>query len=89
MHKFRIEDKLEKVLSKLSKKDKSLYEQIKKKIQEIINSESVEHYKNLKHDLKDYKRIHIGHFVLVFKFDKNLNLISFEDFEHHDRVYGR
>ena len=87
MHDFRIEKRLEKVLNKLSKKNTELYNQIKSKINEIINSENVEHYKNLRHDLKDYKRVHAGHFVLVFKFDKGKNLISFEDFDHHDKIY--
>ena len=38
--------------------------------------------------MKDSKRVHIGHFVLVFNFDKNKNLISFEDFDHHDVIYN-
>jgi len=87
MHDFVISDKLERVLTKLSKKDKSFYNQVKKKIDEIINSENVEYYKNLRYDLKEFKRIHIGHFVLVFKYDKSNGLISFEDFEHHDKIY--
>lgn len=87
MHSYNYSEKFKSLLSKLSKRDKNLYEQVLAKISEIINSESLEHYKNLKHDLSDFKRVHIGHFVLVFKFDKNKNLISFEDFEHHDKVY--
>ena len=87
MHKFLIEKKLEKIMIKLEKKNGILYDQIKNKINEVINSENVEHYKNLRHDLKDYKRVHVGHFVLIFKYDKNKNLISFEDFDHHDKIY--
>lgn len=87
MYDYEIKSPLQKILNKLSKKDKKLYEQILKKIDEIINSESIEHYKNLRYDLKEFKRVHIGHFVLVFKFNKNNNLISFEDFKHHDKIY--
>ena len=65
MHNFIVEKKLEKVLIKLRKKDKALYEQIKRKIGEIISSSGVEHYKNLKKPLQEFKRVHIGHFVLV------------------------
>ena len=72
MHEFRIEDKLEKILFKLEKKNSNLYNQIRKKISEVINSEGVEHYKNLRHDLKNFKRVHIdSHFVLIFKVDEN------------------
>ena len=81
--------KLEKILSKLEKKNFSLYNQIKKKISEVINSENVEHYKNLRHDLKEFKRVHIGHFVLIFRFDKKEGLILFEDFDHHDNIYSK
>ena len=88
MRKFDIEEKLHKILQKLSKKDSKKYAIILKKIDEIINSKSVEHYKNLKYPLNDFKRVHIDRsFVLIFKYDKNNNLISFEDFDHHDKIY--
>lgn len=87
MHKFVISKRLEKILIKLEKKDKALYEQIKNKIKEIINSEDIEHYKSLRYSMKDSKRVHVGHFVLVFKYDKNKDLILFDDFDHHDNIY--
>jgi len=78
---------LQKILNKLSKKDKSLYEQVMNKVREIINSSDVEHYKNLRYDLSDKKRVQIGHFVLVFSFIKSENKIKFLDFDHHDVIY--
>ena len=87
MYNYGYSDKLRKILEKLSKKNKVIYEQILNKINEIINCENTEHYKNLKYDLKEFKGVHIGHFVLVFKHDKNSRLVSFEDFDHHDRIY--
>ncbi|MDP4039805.1 MAG: hypothetical protein Q8P57_04480 [Candidatus Pacearchaeota archaeon] len=41
-----------------------------KKIEEVITSGDVEHYKNLRHDLSNFKRVQIGEKVRVFKFDK-------------------
>ncbi|MEK6834833.1 MAG: type II toxin-antitoxin system RelE/ParE family toxin [Nanoarchaeota archaeon] len=87
MHKFLIEKKLERILIKLEKKDNILYSQVKKKIGEIIKSLDIEHYKNLRHDLKDYKRIHFGSFVLLFRYDKNNDFVYFIDFDHHDNIY--
>jgi len=84
---YEYSDKLIKILKKLSKKDKKLYELVLNKIQEIASSDNIEHYKNLRYGLKDFKRAHVGHFVLVFKFDKTQRLISFEDFDHHDSIY--
>ena len=89
MHNFRISSRLEEILVKLSKKNNVLYKQIKKKISEIINSYDVEHYKNLRYDMKDSKRVHIGHFVLVFQYDKTTDIINFDDFDHHDNIYGK
>jgi len=57
------------------------------KIQEVISSGDVEHYKNLRHDMKDSKRVQLGHFVLVFSYDKAKDFVSFEDYDHHDNIY--
>jgi len=86
---YKTSKELEKVLVKLQKKDKQLYENLLNKIKEIINCEDIEHYKNLRYDLSDYKRAHVGHFVLVFKFDKTNNIILFSDFDHHDVIYKK
>ncbi len=80
---------LQKILNKLSKRDVSTYEQVLKKINEIINSPDIEHYKNLRHDMKDKKRVQIGHFVLVFQYNKTINLVKFIDFDHHDVIYKK
>lgn len=87
MYSHEIQPYLRGILHKLSKKNKPLYEQVMKKIQEVISSADVERYKNLRHDMKDKKRVHIGHFVLVFKFIKEENKIIFVDFDHHDKIY--
>ena len=89
MYSHEIKPHLRKVLEKLSKKDKSQYGQALKKIEEIIKSDSIVHYKNLRHDMKDCKRAHIGHFVLVFSFNTAQNLVSFEDFDNHDNIYKK
>ena len=89
MYNFEISEELSLKMKKLSKKDKSLYEQLLKKINDIINSYDVEHYKNLRYNMKDSKRVHIGHFVLVFQFDKPNNKINFDDFDHHDKIYKK
>lgn len=89
---FNISDELKLIIKKLIKKDKKKVEIINKKIKEIIssNTHSINHYKNLRHDLKDYKRVHIERsFVLVFKVDISNNFILFVDFGHHDNIYKK
>jgi len=88
MHNWKTSEYFKEIMNKLSKKDKSLYEQLLKKIQEIINCADVEHYKNLRYNMKDSKRVHIGHFVLVFQYDKSTDTINFDDFDHHDNIYN-
>jgi len=86
---YKTSKNLDRILEVLSKKDKSLYEQLIKKIDEIINSQDVEHYKNLRNDLKEFKRVQVGHFVLVFRFIKHENKVIFVDFDHHDKIYKK
>ena len=89
MHNFKISENLNEIMKKLSKKDKSLYDQLAKKIREIVESYDIEHYKNLRYNMKESKRVHVGHFVLVFQYDKRIDEITFDDFAHHDDIYKK
>ena len=86
---FKKSKNFDRVLDKLQKKDKQLYENLLNKMEEVLNSSDVEHYKNLRYDLKEYKRVHVGSFVLVFKYDKANDLIYFSDFDHHNKIYRK
>ena len=92
MFNFNLTDELKSIIEKLAKKDKKRVEIINKKIKQIVNSDSIfiEHYKNLRYDLKDFKRVHIDtSFVLVFKVDIKNNFVLFVDFDHHDKIYKK
>ena len=78
----------DRILAKLQKRDKQLYNDLLNKMNEILNSPDVEHYKNLKYDLKEFKRAHVGSFVIAFKYDKADDLVFFSDFDHHDNIYN-
>lgn len=86
---YKTSKNFDRILAKLQKKDKQLFENLLNKMDEILNSLDVEHYKNLRYDLSDYKRVQIGHFVLVFKYDKQANCIFFADFDNHDVIYKK
>ncbi|MBN1544518.1 addiction module toxin RelE [Candidatus Woesearchaeota archaeon] len=89
MRDFEIKPDLQKTLVKLFKKDRNTYEAVINKINEVVESSDPEHYKNLKYNLKELKRVHIGHFVLVFGYDKQKDFLSFVDYDHHDNIYKR
>ena len=86
MREFLIEEKLKRKLKKLCKKDKPLYNVIIKKIKEILICKDLNHYKNLKNPLQEFKRVHIKKsFVLLFKIKQNK--IVFYSLNHHNSVY--
>jgi mRNA-degrading endonuclease RelE of RelBE toxin-antitoxin system len=89
MHNFKVSENLKEIMKKLAKKDKSLYDQLTKKIREIVESYDIEHYKNLRYDMKESKRVHIGHFVLVFQYDKKTDEVILDDFAHHNDIYKK
>ena len=74
----------------LVKMDKKRAEALQKKIKQIVALDAfeIEHFKNLRYNLSDCKRVHIDkHFVLLFQVFKKENFILFVKFWHHDHIY--
>ena len=86
MYKDLYSEEMVKILVKLKKKDPKQYSQIRKKIDSIL-ANPIHSYKFLTHDMKGLNRVHLGHFVLVFRIDRSNKIISFEDYNHHDNIY--
>ena len=79
-------EELKEKIRKLKKREKVRFEAINKKISEI--EQQPEHYKPLRHDMKNLRRIHIDKsFVLVYKIDGAF--IKFLDVDHHDKIYKK
>lgn len=88
MYKISIENKLERILRKLYKKDRKRYEITMKKIDEVVTMPH--HYKPLSYDMKSIRRVHIsGSFVLVFKILEEGKIVKFLDLNHHDKIYKK
>jgi mRNA-degrading endonuclease RelE of RelBE toxin-antitoxin system len=90
MFEFEIREQLKDKLRKLSTKNPVLMQAVNKKIREIISQDknSIIRYKNLRYDLKEYKRIHITkNIILLFIVDINQNKILFTHLEHIDNAY--
>lgn len=76
-------DEFEKSIKKLKKKNKVLFQQIQKKLIELV--QNPEHYKPLRNILAGYRRLKFGSFVLIYKIEGNtVRIISLD---HHDRAY--
>ncbi len=89
MFEFDLSNNLRKTLRILKRKDSKMFDRVYSKIEEIVSCglDTVDHYKNLSNDMKDRKRVHIGHFVLIFKVFKRKNFILFTKFARHDDAY--
>ncbi len=82
---IQLDTAIEIALDKLKKKDKSLYLRIINKIIEI--SKNPELGKPLRNVLKGKRRVHVGSFVLFYSIDKKKEIVTFLEFEHHDKAY--
>ncbi|MBN1156569.1 hypothetical protein JXA85_03075 [Candidatus Woesearchaeota archaeon] len=84
---FDISDRLKETLDKLGNKDRILAVAVRKKIEQIINLDSmaIQHFKNLKGDMSHLKRVHIG--CLVLTFEVRGDEIYFESLKQHDEAY--
>ena len=88
MYNYEVIPSLQRTLNKLLKKDKKTYEAVMNKIEEIL--ENPEHYKPLKYDLADERRVHImKNFVLKFEINEKTKTVIFLFFGHHDEAYLR
>ncbi len=90
MFEYDATDEFRKILEKLKKKDPVIAVAINKKIKEIItrDKDTINAYKNLKHSLKNFKRIHITKsLIMIFEVKLNENLIIFNTIKHRDDAY--
>ncbi|KYK30705.1 MAG: hypothetical protein AYK22_08475 [Thermoplasmatales archaeon SG8-52-3] len=73
----------EKSIKKLKKKDKILFNQIQKKLIDIV--QNPDRYKTLGNVFAGYRRLHFGPFVLIYKIEKNIVKVILLD--HHEKAY--
>jgi len=73
----------EKSMKKLKKKDRVLFDQIQKKLIDLV--QTPDHYKPLRNVLAGYRRIHFGSFVLIFTIEGEV--VRIISLDHHDSSY--
>ena len=82
-----IEKNLKEKINKLKKKDKLIYERLVNKIIELADNPHLG--KPLRRVLNGEWRVHIGPFILIYKFNPGEKTITFLEFEYHDNAYKR
>ena len=82
------QERLEKELKKIKKKDPLIFKAVRDEIEATIKNPY--HYKPLRYDMKGLRRDHLEKsFVLVFEVDEQEKIIRFLDLGHHDKYIGR
>ena len=82
---LKVSEQLDKIFSKLAKKNKKQLEIIHKKIQQIL--ENPYHFKPLRGDMHGARRVHIDtSFVLTYEIDEVNQIVQLLDYDHHDNI---
>lgn len=77
---------LDKLFTKLAKRDKRQLEAIFAKITQIRQNPC--HFKPLRGDQKGARRVHVASsFVLTYEIDEEKKLVRILDYDHHDNIY--
>lgn len=86
-YKLETSEHLDKIFTKLSKKDKLQFEILTRKIKEILENPQIG--EPLRGNMAGQRSVHIRHFVLVYEFSKSEDIVRLLDYAHHDVVYGK
>lgn len=75
----------EKILKKLKNKKPEVFKNLEKKIDRVMREPILG--KPLRNTLRNYRRVHLDPFVLIYEIQKlEVRLI---DFDHHDKIYKK
>jgi mRNA-degrading endonuclease RelE of RelBE toxin-antitoxin system len=85
MYSYEFDEELKEGLKKLAKKDKPLFLEFQKKVVQLIENPFLG--KPLKNIMKGKRRVHLGHFVLIYELLDNDHKVIFLKLAHHDDAY--
>ena len=76
---------LDRIFSKLSKKDKLQFEILTRKIKEILENPQIG--EPLKGNMAGQRSVHVRNFCLIYEILENEKAVKLLDYDHHDNVY--
>ncbi|MDO8725536.1 MAG: type II toxin-antitoxin system mRNA interferase toxin, RelE/StbE family [Candidatus Methanoperedens sp.] len=86
MYTLEVRESVDRIFSKLAKKNPKQMRIIDKKIQQVL--ENPHHFKPLRAPMQHLRRVHIDKsFVLTYSVDEQNEIVIIEDYDHHDNVY--
>ncbi len=84
-YRLALSPQFERILKSLKRKKPSLLAELDRAISKVFREPIFG--KPLRHSMRNYRRVHIGSFVLVY--EVYANEIRLLDFDHHDRIYKK
>ena len=84
-YRIEISERLDRIFSKLSKKDKFQFERISKKIKQILENPFAG--KPLTANMTGKRRVHVRPFVLTYEILESEKIVRLLDYDHHDNIY--
>ena len=86
MYSLAIRKSVDKLFSRLAKRDPARLRLVDEKIEQILAYPH--HFKPLRSPMQHLRRVHLdGSYVLVYSIDEENKLVVIEDFAHHDKIY--
>ena len=86
MYSLEVRESVDRIFSKLAKKNPKQMQIIYKKIKQVL--ENPLHFKPLRAPMQHLRRVHIDKsFVLTYSVDEQNEIVVIEDYDHHDNVY--
>ena len=86
MYSLEVRESVDRIFSKLAKKNPKQMRIIYKKIKQVL--ENPLHFKPLRAPMQNLRRVHIDKsFVLTYSVDEQNEIVIIEDYDHHDNVY--
>jgi len=77
---------VDRIFSKLSKRNPKQLKIILKKIDQILKNPF--HFKPLRGDMHGARRVHIDKsFVLIYEIEEERKKVRILDYDHHDKIY--
>ena len=87
-YELEISESLDRIFSKLFKKDKLQFEILNKKLKQI--TEDPYRFKPLRAEMTGQRRVHIGKsFVLTSEILEKKKVVRLLDYDHHDKIYEK
>lgn len=86
MYSLEVRESVDRIFSKLAKKNPKQMRIIDKKIKQVLENPC--HFKPLRVPMQHLRRVHIDKsFVLTYSVDEQNEVVIIEDYDHHDNVY--